>query len=316
MATRRQIIAGGLATGLAFIGRPAFAATDQLRVGLPAEPPHLDPTAPGATPSTFAISAGNIFEGLVRLAPDGTPQPNLAKSWTLSPDGRSCTFVLEDGARFHDGTAFDGDHVVFTLQRLLNPASQNPRRDLFASIAQVVSPDPATVVLTLSKPDPALLFNLGRPEAAIVAPESADQNRTVPIGTGPFAFVEWDAGQRVLLERNEDYFGPHPRMIDITFSFVPEAQAAAALLAGQLDAYPIVSDAGAFASLAGSTDYALLTGKGPDGTTRFSAWSRKLDGVSADQPVAGAPLLDVRWAGAPAPAREPGSDTPPVEDGG
>ena len=240
MWTRRAILASGAAlaaVALLPLSR-AFAATDQLRVALQLEPPHLDPTA-GAASAIKEVSYQNIFEGLTTIDQTGTVQPALAKSWTISDDGLTYTFALQDNVRFHDGTAFDADHVVFSFNRILAPKSENAQRALYAVIDGVIAPDPTTVKITLKHPDGDFLFNIGRGDAVIVAPESADNNKSVPLGTGPFAFVEWDQGSRVVLERNEDYWGPHPRISGAIFVFLSDPSAAInAMLANDIDGFP------------------------------------------------------------------------------
>ncbi len=208
MPNRRQVFAGSAAllAAAALPGR-GFAATDRLRLALSHEPPQLDPVA-GDDPATLAVSYQNIFEGLTRLDARGAVQPGLARSWTVAPDGLSYTFALEDQARYHDGTGFDAGHVVFSLKRLLSPDVQGPGRAALAAVADVAAAlDDLTAKVTLSRPDPDLLHALGLPAAAMVAPESAGNNRAVPLGTGPFAFVEWSAGESIALERNEGLLG-------------------------------------------------------------------------------------------------------------
>jgi peptide/nickel transport system substrate-binding protein len=240
MWTRRSILASGAALAAASLlpASHAFAATDQLRVALQLEPPHLDPTS-GAAAAIKEVSYQNIFEGLTAIDQNGGVQPALAKSWTVSSDGLTYTFALQPEVRFHDGTSFDADHVVFSLKRIGAPISENAQKSLYEVIASVTAPDPATVKITLKHPDGNFLFNLGRGDAAIVAPESADNNKSVPIGTGPFAFVEWDQGSRVVLERNEDYWGVHPRIAGAIFVFISDPSTAInAMLANDIDGFP------------------------------------------------------------------------------
>ncbi|MDR3476160.1 MAG: ABC transporter substrate-binding protein [Devosia sp.] len=314
MWTRRAVLGSGLALGAGLVlpGR-SLAATDQLIVALADEPPHLDPTA-GNAASTAAVAYQNIFEGLTRIDRDGRVQPGLAKSWTLSPDGLAYTFVLQPVVRYHDGTSFDAGHVVFSLKRLAGAASPSPRQALYAGIADVTAPDATTVRITLKQPDARLLFNLGLGDAAIVAPESADNNRRVPIGTGPFAFVQCDGGQRVLLARNEDYWGPHPRLSQATFVFIADPAAAiSALLAGSIDGFPHFPAPAALEPLRGNPAFEITTGTGPGGEPRVGIWSSRLIGMWSSAPVEGCVLAEIRWAGdngssQPGPAQNPTQD--------
>ena len=298
MWTRRGLLASGAAlAATTLLPRPSFAATGQIRVGLAAEPPHLDPTIDGA-PATMQVSFQNLFEGLTQLDQHGGVQPGLAQSWTVAPDGRSYSFALRPEVRYHDGTGFDASHVVFSLKRLLDPGRGNPQRALYAGIDEVTATDDATVRIVLRRKDEALLFNLGRGEASIVAPESADNNRTVPIGTGPFAFVQWDQGQRITMERNEDYWGLHPRISQASFVFVANAAAAVdGVLGNQLDAYPIYPAPDVPASLKTNAAVRITTGSGPDKRPRVGLWNAELSGMWVDAPVESCVLAGLRWAG-------------------
>ena len=305
MWTRRAMLGGAAAIGVsALLPKGSLAATDQLRVGLRAEPPHLDPTLDG-NGATNDVSYQNLFEGLTSVDEAGKVGPGLAKSWTVSADALTYVFILQDEVRYHDGTSFDADHVVFSLTRLLS--RQGPKRALFDAIATVTAIDPGSVKLVLKHADPQVLFNLGRPEAAIVAPESADNNRMVPIGTGPFALVQWDRGQRLLLQRNEDYWGPHPRMNEAIFVFIADPAAALeALAAHAIDGYPEFTAAEVPDRLKGDPAFKVVSGLAA-GSPRVGVWSAGLEGEWANAPLGGCPLAAIRKTGdAAAPAPQPG----------
>lgn len=297
MWTRRAVLGSGLALGAGLLlARPAFAATDQLTVALAQEPPHLDPTA-GEAPGTEDTAYQNIFEGLTRIDRDGKVQPGLAKSWSVSPDGLTYSFALQSDVRYHDGTSFDAGHVVFSLKRLVGPGSVNPRQAVYAAIRDVSAPDDNTVRIQLAKPDEQFLFNLGLGAASIVAPESADNNRSVPIGTGPFGYLQWDRGSQLVLVRNEDYWGPHPRLSQVNFVFIADPAAAIeALLAGRLEGYPAFPAPAALEPLKGNPAVQIVSGKGPDGGPRVGVWNSKLSGMWVDAPVESCVLADIRWA--------------------
>ena len=111
-------------------------AQGQLTIGVPLEPPNLDPTS-GAAGAVDSIVYGNVFEGLTRITQSGDVAPALAESWGVSADGLSITFRLRRGVRFHDGTTFDADDVRFTLARALAPESTNAQKALLGPISQV-----------------------------------------------------------------------------------------------------------------------------------------------------------------------------------
>jgi peptide/nickel transport system substrate-binding protein len=216
----------------------AGAAPTALTVGMQLEPPNLDPTA-GAAAAIDEVVYANVFEGLTRVAADGSVVPALARSWEVSSDGLVYTFHLASGVKFHDGTAFDAGDVKFSLDRARAPESTNAQKGLFAAIAAVDAVDPATVRVTLARPQGNFLFNMAWGDAVIVAPESAATNATRPVGTGPFRFSAWVKGDHVDLVKNPDYWGTPARLDKATFKFVADPTAAyAAMLAGDIDAYP------------------------------------------------------------------------------
>lgn len=222
-------------TGAVMAAGAAMAQPTEIRIGVALEPPALDPTA-GAAEAIDVVVYQNIFEGLTRIDQNGAVQPGLAHDWTISEDGLSYTFVLNEGVTFHDGTSFDAEDVKFTFDRILAEDSVNAQKALYASIAAVEIVDPLTVQFTLSRPDGLFLFNLGRGDAVIVAPESADNNASEPIGTGPFAFVQWDRGSRVILEQYGPYWGEKPALTKATYLFISDtATLTNALLAGDVD---------------------------------------------------------------------------------
>ncbi len=217
---------------------PALAQRTDINVGMVLEPPILDPTA-GAAAAIDEVVYANVFEGLTRFASDGSIQPALAESWDISEDGLTFVFHLHDGVRFHDGTTMDAEDVKFSIERAQAEDSTNAQKPLFAGIVSVEAVDPLTVRFTLSEPNGNFLFNMAWGDAVIVAPESAADNATDPIGTGPFKFVEWVQGDHVELARNPDYWGTPVRLEKATFKFIADPTAAfAAMMAGDLDAYP------------------------------------------------------------------------------
>ena len=221
--------------GLMISSGGAMAQSTEIRIGVVIEPPLLDPTA-GAAEAIDIVVYQNVFEGLVRIDQDGAVQPGLAESWTVSDDGLTYRFALHEGVTFHDGTSFDAEDVKFTFDRILAEDSVNAQRALYTPISAVTVIDPQTIEMTLSRPDGLFLFNLGRGDAVIVAPESAENNASEPIGTGPFAFVQWDRGSRVILEQYGPYWGEKPALTRASYVFISDtATMSNALLAGDID---------------------------------------------------------------------------------
>jgi peptide/nickel transport system substrate-binding protein len=255
------VLAGALTGGA--LGQPT-----EIRIGVALEPPALDPTA-GAAEAIDVVTYQNIFEGLVRIDQDGAVQPGLASEWAIAEDGLTYTFKLHEGVTFHDGTSFDAEDVKFTFDRITAADSVNAQKALYEPIASVSVVGPLTVEIKLSRPDGLFLFNLGRGDAVIVAPESADGNASAPIGTGPFAFVQWDKGSRVILERYEPYWGEAPALTRATYLFIGDtATMTNALLAGDVDgtnnfapeALPVFESNPQFKVLVGTTEGETVLG--------------------------------------------------------
>lgn len=236
MRVSKSLLAGaGLWLAL---GATAQAARTDLVLGMPLEPPHLDPTA-GAAAAIDEILYANVFEGLTRIGPRGEVLPALAESWTISQDGKTYTFKLRTGVKFHDGTAFDAGDVKFSLDRARGTDSTNAQKGLFAAIATVDVVDPVTIKVTLAKPQGSFLYNMGWGDAVMVAPESAATNMEKPIGTGPFRFDKWAKGSAITLVRADAYWGQPAALSRAEFRIIPDAAAAVpAILSGDVQALP------------------------------------------------------------------------------
>src|SRR5690554_6591492 len=210
----------------------AMAQPTEVRIGVALEPPALDPTA-GAAEAIDIVVYQNVFEGLTRIDQNGAVQPGLASDWTISDDELTYTFTLRDGVTFHDGTSFDAEDVKFTFERILSEDSVNAHKESYEPIEAVTVIDPLTIELKLASPIGRFLFDLGCGDAVIVAPESADNNANEPIGTGPFAFVQWDKGSRVVLEAYAPYWGEPVQLTRASYVFIGDtATVTNALLAG------------------------------------------------------------------------------------
>lgn len=193
---RTTALAAALTMSASLTAINAFAAKTEITLGAVLEPPHLDPTA-GAAAAIDEVVYANVFEGLTRIGSKGEVLPALAKSWTVSGDGKTYTFNLQTGVKFHDGTDFNADDVKFSLDRARGEKSTNAQKALFKNITSVDVVDPATIKITLSSPQGNFTFNMGWGDAVIVAPESADSNKTNPVGTGPFKFSKWAKGSSI-----------------------------------------------------------------------------------------------------------------------
>ena len=236
------------------------AAGGAITIGIPLEPPNLDPSATSAE-ATHDVLYANVFEGLTRIAEDGHVVAALARDWTVSDDGLRYRFRLRAGVRFHDGTPFSAADVRFSLDRARAADSRNPLRDLLQPVTRVVVEDELTLIIELRRPVAELLTYLGWGNLVVLSPASAAHAATDPVGTGPFRFREWRKGDAIVLVRNPDYWGAPALLDQVTFRVVPDATTAlAALLAGDVDAFSNFTSPENLATLARDPRFTVVVG--------------------------------------------------------
>ncbi len=241
LLSRRALLqsSAALAAALA-LPRAAIAQSGgRLVVAADSEPKNLNP-AVVASNGVFFI-ASKVVEPLAEASFDGKDglAPRLATSWEGSADGLSVTFKLREGVTWHDGTQFTSADVAFSALKVWKPL-QNLGRLVFANLATVETPDPATAIFKFSKPTPFQLIRNALPAVtAVVAKHiyensadiAADPANAKLVGTGPFKFVEHKAGEYYRLARNESYWGEgQPKLDEIVYRVLPDRAAAAGAL--------------------------------------------------------------------------------------
>ena len=227
---------------------PATAqiARDVVVVGMEAEPPGLDPgQALGL--HTLRVTA-QLFETLVATPDDSTEVvPGLAESWTTSADSLAWTFKLRRGVRFHDGTPLDAAAVKFTFDRVIDPNHPHAKSGKWSfvtgylsSVKSVEVVDPLTVQLNLKYPTGSLPALLALPNCAIVSPTAfvkapADFDAK-PVGSGRYKLESWERGSRLVLRRNDDYWGVKGKPRALVYRGIPDANTRVSeLLTGGVD---------------------------------------------------------------------------------
>ncbi len=208
--------------------KPAAAAGTPRRggtlvVGKTAEATDLDPHL------TNAVSRQRVtqlmYSYLVQTDAELKVQPDLAERWEIAPDGKTYTFFLRKGVKFHNGRELVADDVKFSIER--NILNKTQGAGLVTSIDGIETPDPSTVRITLNGPDAALLASLASAWFGIVAKEEIDKAggdlRKSAAGSGPFVLEEWVPNQTLKLRRNPDYYVQgQPYLDGITFQVIPE----------------------------------------------------------------------------------------------
>jgi peptide/nickel transport system substrate-binding protein/oligopeptide transport system substrate-binding protein len=204
----------------------------------PSDPPSLDPAH--ITDTVSHAVASELYDGLVTFDEDLRIQPAIAARWVVSADGRTYTFHLRPGVRFHNGRAVTGEDFRYSFERLLHPETRSERtwileklrgaREFMAGKARRVAGievrGPHTLQLTLERPFAPFLALLAYPAASVLPREAIErwgrQFSTHPMGTGPFQFREWRHDDRVVLEAHPDYFQGAPYLDGIVFRVIPD----------------------------------------------------------------------------------------------
>lgn len=199
------------------------------------EPDQLDPHRTSAYFSFEVLE--NVFDTLVEPDENLQMRPALARSWDVSDDQLVWTFHLRDGVRWHDGTPLTADDVVYSYRRIIDEQLTNV--DKFSAVSGVTALDPMTVRITVRRPTPNLLTNLGGFKGMAIVQRAnveSGQIATHPVGTGPFSFAGRRSGDSITLKANPHYWGGPPPISGVTFRFISEPTTAlSALQAGEVD---------------------------------------------------------------------------------
>jgi peptide/nickel transport system substrate-binding protein len=226
-------------------GRSASGKTE-LHYGLTLVPTGIDPQINAS--SELGIPLASVYDTLIFRDPSGGFVPGLARRWEISSDGRGYTFFLRPDVRFQDGTAFNAQAVKFNLERVLDPANHSQlARFMIEKVQTVTVIDDYTVRLDLSEPFAPLLDSLSQVYLGMASPAALEKwgkdYAFHQVGTGPFRFVEYVAGDHLTLERNPEYaWAPSiyrnktAQLQKVVFRFYADpATRAPALLSGEAD---------------------------------------------------------------------------------
>ena len=317
MTRQRRAVAlvSAIFTTLALSACAAANQAEVVTLGFTLEPTSLDisGTAGQAIPQ---VLLENVYEGLVRVNDDGSIEPSLAKSFTVSDDGLTYSFSLRD-AQFHDGASLTADDVVWSLNRLLDDDSTVVLPTQVAQFARVteVASEGDVVTVTLSERDNDLLYNLTQRGGVIFRKDSTDFANTA-IGTGPFTLAKWDKGNSITLERFEQYWGRRADTRTVVFRYFADATALSnAMLAGDIDVMTTVQSPESLEVFEARDDLKVLSGSTNCEVTLGMNNSRPPFNdvrvrTAVRQAIDKQALIDTAWAGY---GTEIGSFVPPTD---
>ncbi len=198
-----------------------------LKYGLSSEPASLEPVKASGTVQRVLKEA--IYRGLFGFDSTGKMTNELAASCEVSADNLKYTIKIID-AKFHNGDAVTAQDVVYTFERILNADTGASFRQELSVISSVVASDNKTIVFTLKEACEPFLQYLALPESAIVSKSYTESKGgkldTTPMGAGPFKFVSWTKGQKLIVEKFADYYKENkPNLDKIEFSFYADEDA-------------------------------------------------------------------------------------------
>ena len=239
-------------------GRHPWTQPGVLRLADVADPDSLNPLL-----STMDLSydiSSLIFSYLVVADARGTPTGDLATevpslaNGGISRDGKTYTYHLRGGVRWHDGVPLTSRDVAFSWRAIVNPRNNVLHREGYDHVARIDTPDDRTVVVHLVRRDPPFVtqfFTTLQEGAKPIVPEhllrKAPEINDVPfnahpVGTGPFRFVAWDRGRRITLAANERYFKGRPKLDRIELSILPDMNTIATALRTHEVDMPVSAD--------------------------------------------------------------------------
>ena len=190
-----------------------------------------------------------VYSTLTRLGPELQVQPDLAESWTISPDGKQISFRLRP-AKFHNGEPLTSADVKFTLERIMNADTKAVARAWFGDIDKIEAPDPRTVTLQLKQPNVALLVYLAHPNTSIVSAKIAQaaggdlSKKEHAVGSGPFRLAEWAPDNFMRFEAFKEFYVPGQPFLDgVRINIVPDEAGLVAALRTKAADVALIADA-------------------------------------------------------------------------
>lgn len=179
-----------------------------------------------ASDSASSDINGLLYNGLVRYDKNLVPEGELAESWEISADNLTITFHLRKGVKWHDGAPFTSADVKFNYELYVDPKTPTAYAESFKQVTRVETPDPYTFVAHYEKPYAPALISWGmsvHPKHLLAGQEVTKSSLArKPIGTGPYKLADWQAGEKIVLEANPDYFEGQPYIKRVVYRIIPD----------------------------------------------------------------------------------------------
>ena len=230
-------VVGGTALGESW---PAFAqGKDTVTIGWPSDVPSWDPN------QRFAPDAQSIFKLVFDTAIDQGPDlkyiPRLVSKWELAADGLSLALELRDDVVFHNGDKMTAEDFRYTFFERIKAGHAVDTKNSFRKVSDIEIQSPTKVVMKFSEPNATVVQWLGFMGSFVVPKKymesvGVEKFRDKPVGTGPYKLVEYQLNARIVLERNDAYFGPKPKIKRVVIEIIKDPSArVAAIQSGQVD---------------------------------------------------------------------------------
>jgi peptide/nickel transport system substrate-binding protein len=240
--TKRFAIVMALTLLVALWG--VYAPTDargqikQLTIGIGIDADTLNPQE--QTTTLMQNMCALLYDTYLYLTPEGKLEPRLVTKFEVSPDGLTWTLHLRQGAKFSDGTPFNAKAMKLSWDRALDTKLKVPLRSTITMVQECVVVDDSTVQLKLKYPFAPLDQTLSMAVASTISPAAIEKYgedvRNNPVGAGPYKLSEWVKGDRIVMVRNDDYWGPKATVEKIIWKVVPDVSTREAMLrTGQID---------------------------------------------------------------------------------
>ena len=252
MRSKRSLMVSGM---MVFLFALMLASTVQAQVStkntlvfvMGTEPVSLDP--PNAVDALSLLVNRLVYDSPLMATESGDTEPGLFTRWEHSADGLTWTFHIRKGVKFHDGTSLNAAVVKENWDRCMSEVKKVGRRSFFTPWANNIKIiDEFTIQTESPEPFAPIISFLAHGSGGMVSPAAlakyGDRINQNPVGTGPYRFVEWLPGNRIILERNDNYWGPKPKIKRLDFRFVKESGARLMMLeSGEADLVMKISPA-------------------------------------------------------------------------